>query len=113
MKAIRNVAVATLLAAPLTAFAIGDLPDWIKMPTYDCGSCHRVGTKLVGPPWKDVAAKYKGDPNAEKMLMEKVRKGGKGNWDKVTGGVPMTPHPNISDADLKKVLDFELSTAGK
>jgi cytochrome c len=98
-----------LMAAPLAAFAVGDMPDWIKAPTYDCASCHRIATKLVGPPWKDVAAKYKGQAGAEKMLMEKVRKGGKGNWDKVTGGVPMSPHPNISDADLKKVLDFELS----
>jgi len=101
----------SLAAAPLAAVAVGDMPDWIKPPTYDCASCHRVATKLVGPAWKDVAEKYKGDKSAEKMLMEKVRKGGKGNWDKVTGGVPMSPHPNISDADLKKVLDFELSTA--
>jgi len=100
-----------LAAAPMAASAVGDLPDWIKPPTYDCGSCHRVATKLVGPAWKDVAERYKGDKGAEKKLMEKVRKGGKGNWDKVTGGVPMSPHPNISDADLKKVLDFELSTA--
>jgi len=85
------------------------MPDWLRPPIYDCASCHRIATKLVGPAWKDVAEKYKGDAGAENMLMEKVRKGGKGNWDKVTGGVPMSPHPDISDADLKKVLDFELS----
>jgi cytochrome c len=97
--------------AASTAPAPTAMPDWIKLPTYDCGSCHRIATKLVGPAWKDVAEKYKGDAGAEARLMEKVRKGGKGNWDKITGGVPMSPHPNISDADLKKVLDFELSLA--
>jgi len=100
---------AGLMTAPLAAWAVGDMPDWIKAPTYDCASCHRIATKLVGPPWKLVAEKYRGDAGAEKMLMEKVRKGGKGHWDAITGGVPMSPHPNISDADLKKVLDFELS----
>jgi cytochrome c len=85
------------------------MPDWLRPPIYDCASCHRIATKLVGPAWKDVAEKYKGVAGAENMLMEKVRKGGKGNWDQVTGGVPMSPHPDISDADLKKVLDFELS----
>ena len=111
MKTINGKAIlaAGLMAAPLAAWAVGDMPDWIKAPTYDCASCHRIATKLVGPPWKLVAAKYKGDAGAEKMLMEKVRKGGKGHWDAITGGVPMSPHPNISDADLKKVLDFELS----
>jgi len=109
MKLKKTILAAGLMAAPLAAWAVGDMPDWIKVPTYDCATCHRLATKLVGPAWKDVAARYKGQAGAEKMLMEKVRKGGKGNWDKVTGGVPMTPHPNISDADLKKVLDFELA----
>lgn len=111
MTAIRKLAViASFAAAPLAAQA-ADMPDWIKMPTYDCKACHAIDHKLVGPAWKDVAEKYKGDAGAEARLMEKVRKGGKGNWDKVTGGVAMPPHPNLSDADLKKVLDFELSLA--
>jgi len=87
------------------------IPDWIKMPTYDCRACHAIDHKLVGPAWKDVAEKYKGDPKAEAMLMEKVKKGGKGNWDKVTGGVSMPPHPLLSDADLKRAVDFVLSLA--
>ena len=111
MKVIQLVTAGLLAAAPLAASAVGDLPDWIKPPVYDCGSCHRVATKLVGPAWKDVSEHYKGNAGAEKQLMEKVRKGGKGNWDKVTGGVPMSPHPNISDADLKKVVEFVLSLA--
>src|SRR5271154_783949 len=110
MRLKKSILAIVLMAAPLAAWAVGDMPDWIKAPTYDCATCHRIATKLVGPPWKLVAEKYKGKAGAEKILMAKVRKGGKGNWDKITGGVPMTPHPNISDADLKKVLDFELST---
>ncbi len=87
------------------------IPDWIVMPKYDCRACHALDHKIVGPAWKDVAEKYKGDATAEAKLMEKVKKGGKGNWDKVTGGVAMPPHPLLSDADLKKVVDFVLSLA--
>jgi len=110
VKSGKLILAAGLMAAPLAAPA-ADMPDWIKMPTYDCKACHAIDHKLVGPAWQDVANKYKGDAKAEAMLMQKVKKGGKGNWDKVTGGVAMPPHPNISDADLKKVLDFELSLA--
>lgn len=92
-------------AAPTT------MPDWVAPPKYDCRSCHALDHKVVGPAWKDVAEHYKGQAGAEAMLMEKVRKGGKGHWDKETGGIPMTPHPSLSDADLKKVVDFVLSLA--
>lgn len=59
----------------------------------DCLACHAVDKKVVGPAWKDVAVKYKGKAGAKDELVEKVIKGGKGNWDKVTGGMAMTPHP--------------------
>jgi cytochrome c len=60
----------------------------------DCLACHSVNKKIVGPAWIDVAAKYKGDSETKAMLVEKVIRGGKGNWDNVTGGVSMTPHPS-------------------
>lgn len=70
-----------------------------------CTACHSVDTKLVGPSYKDVAAKYKGDKDAETKLIAKVKAGGSGVW----GPVPMPPHPAISDADLKTMVDWVLA----
>jgi cytochrome c len=71
----------------------------------DCMACHAEATKLVGPAYKEVAKKYAGDAKAPAMLVEKIKKGGSGNW----GAVPMTPHPNLKDEDLKVVVDWILS----
>lgn len=72
-----------------------------------CFSCHQIDKKVVGPAYKEVAAKYKGQPDAIAKLTEKVRKGGAGVW----GEVPMSPNPpeRISDANLKLVLEWVLS----
>ena len=71
-----------------------------------CMACHTVDTKLVGPSYKEVAAKYKGNKDAEALLMKKVKDGGSGVW----GPIPMPPHPAISDADLKTLVDWVLSS---
>ena len=74
-----------------------------------CLACHSVEKKIVGPAWKDVAAKYKGDASARAALIAKVKKGGKGNWTAVTGGAPMPPYsPRVADADIEKLVDFVL-----
>ena len=74
-----------------------------------CLACHSVEKKIVGPAWKDVAAKYKGDAGAKAALVDKVKKGGKGNWTKVTGGAPMPPYsPRVSDENIAKLVDFVL-----
>jgi len=75
-----------------------------------CLACHSIDKKVVGPAWKDVSEKYKGDATAKDTLMTKVKKGGKGNWTAVTGGVPMPPYsPRVADADIEKLVDFVLS----
>lgn len=75
-----------------------------------CLACHAVDKKVVGPAWGDVGKKYKGDAGAKAALVEKVKKGGKGNWTEVTGGVPMPPYsPRVADADIEKLVDFVLS----
>ncbi len=71
----------------------------------DCMACHAEATKLVGPSYKDVAKKYAGDAKAPAMLVEKIKKGGSGNW----GAVPMTPHPNLKDEDVRVMVDWILS----
>lgn len=74
-----------------------------------CLACHSVEKKIVGPAWKDVAAKYKGNAGAKAQLVEKVKKGGKGNWTEVTGGAPMPPYsPRVSDENIAKLVDFVL-----
>lgn len=73
-----------------------------------CMACHAKDKKVIGPAFKDVAAKYKGQ-NVSAQLMEKVRKGGSGVW----GPIPMAPNPpdKINDGDLKEALEFILKTS--
>lgn len=72
---------------------------------YSCFACHSLDKKLVGPAYKDVAAKYKGQKDAPEKLFEKVRKGGSGVW----GQIPMPPNPTPPDADLKAMIKYILS----
>jgi len=75
-----------------------------------CMACHKIEGKLVGPAWSDVSKHYKGDPAAKANLVAKVKKGGKGNWTAVTGGVPMPPNsPRVSDGDIEKLVTFLLA----
>lgn len=72
-----------------------------------CFVCHSVEAKRIGPAYKDVAARYRGDDSAPAKLFNKVRQGGAGNW----GDIPMNPHPvdTISDDDLKAAIQWVLS----
>ncbi len=74
-----------------------------------CLACHAVDAKIVGPSWKDVNARYAGEPGAREILIDKIKLGGRGNWTDVTGGVPMPPYsPRVSDEDIAKLVDFVL-----
>ena len=70
-----------------------------------CLACHAVDKKVVGPSYKEVAAKYKGDAKAEAMLIDKVKKGGVGTW----GQVPMPPNAAVPDADINALVKWILS----
>lgn len=70
-----------------------------------CLVCHAVDRKVVGPAWKDVAAKYRGDAGAEARLMDKVAKGGGGVW----GNMAMPANPKVSEADRQALVRFVLS----
>lgn len=72
-----------------------------------CASCHSIDKKLVGPAWKAVADKYKGDATAAANLSTKIAKGGGGVW----GVVPMPPQPKLSDADRHELVEFILGLA--
>ena len=72
---------------------------------HNCFACHAVDKKLVGPSYKDVAAKYANDKGAEAKLFEKVKKGGQGVW----GQVPMPPNAQVPDADIHSLVKWVLS----
>lgn len=102
------VIAALMLAGAASAHAAVDAAKAQEIANKNaCMGCHQVDKKLVGPSYKDVAAKYKGDKNAMAHLTKKVKGGGAGVW----GPVPMPANPNISDADLKTVLDWILAGA--
>ncbi|MBL1432007.1 MAG: c-type cytochrome [Gammaproteobacteria bacterium] len=73
-----------------------------------CFACHSIDRKILGPGWKDVAAKYAGDKAAGKAhLLNKVAKGGKGVWTEITGGAAMPPYsPRVSDENIEILVDF-------
>jgi len=70
-----------------------------------CTACHSVDRKIVGPAFKDVAAKYKGDKGAPAKLEEKVKKGGSGTW----GPVPMPPNNAVKDSDIQALVKWILA----
>ena len=70
-----------------------------------CLACHNVDKKVVGPSYKEVAAKYRGDKAAETKLFESVKKGSSGKW----GQVPMPPNAAVPDADIKALVKWILS----
>ena len=100
------LAVACVQAAEPAEAALTEDTVWafVKQNRLDCKTCHDISNKIVGPSWRDVGAKYKGQ-KVRAQLIEKVKKGGKGVW----GEVPMVPHPNVSDEILGRMVDFELS----
>lgn len=70
-----------------------------------CLGCHTMDKPLVGPAFRDVAAKYRRDPAAAARLAQKVKAGGQGAW----GQVPMPPNPGLSDGEAKLLIDWVLA----
>jgi cytochrome c551/c552 len=95
--------VAPAAAAPAPAPAAAVPPDQMAAK-YGCTGCHAVDHKVVGPSFKDVAARYRGK-DVEAALVEKVKKGGAGAW----GDIPMTPNPQVPDPDLHALVKWILS----
>lgn len=96
---------AIVIAAALLAMGSGVASaDEALAKKSACMSCHQVAKKVVGPSFQDVAKKYKGDAKAADHIVTVIKKGGKGVW----GPVPMPPHPQVSEADAKKLADWVL-----
>ena len=89
-----------LIASAGSAFAD---PDMLRK--YNCVACHANERKMIGPSYKDIAAKYSGDTSAAEKLAKKIREGGAGVW----GEMPMPPQPQVSDADALRLARYVLT----
>ncbi len=96
-----------LLALLLAAFSSNSLADNALAKKNDCLGCHAAATKLVGPAYQEVAAKYAGQTDARDVLVQSIRNGSVGKW----GDVPMPPHPKLSEADAKRLATWILGGA--
>ena len=94
-----SISLCTLLVSA-SAFAQADLAQ-----KKNCMACHAIDKKLVGPAYKDVAAKYAGQADAVAKLVPKVMKGGAGVW----GAVPMPANPQVNEAEAKQLVAWILS----
>ncbi len=70
----------------------------------NCLACHAVDKKLVGPAYVEISKKYKGNKDAEGMLIKKVINGGGGVW----GTIPMPPNP-VKEDEAKLLVEWILS----
>ena len=104
MKTFVAIAVAAGLLSAAPAFASEELAK-----AKNCMTCHKIDSKLIGPAYQDVAAKYAGQSAAVAKLAEKVQKGGVGVW----GQIPMTPNPQVNADDAKKLVTWILSQKKK
>ena len=93
-------ALAAALVASGPAFA-----DAALATAKNCMACHATDKKLVGPSYKDVAAKYAGQKDAVDKLAAKIQKGGAGVW----GPVPMPANTQVSEADAKKLAAWVMT----
>lgn len=96
---ILGTALAALVSSP--AFASADLAQ-----KKNCLACHAADKKVIGPSYKDVAAKYAGQKDAADKLAQKIMKGGSGVW----GAVPMPANPQVNEAEAKQLATWVLTT---
>lgn len=99
----RGVVLVGVLAAAFSALPAAASEELAKK--HACFACHTLDKKLVGPSYKEVAAKYRSDKGAAAKLAEKVKNGSQGVW----GNVPMPPNSAVPDADVKALVSWILS----
>lgn len=97
LLALASITATLLVATPAMA-------DAQLATAKNCMACHAVDKKLVGPSYKDIAAKYAGQKDAADKLAVKVVKGGAGVW----GPVPMPANPQVTADDANKLVTWIL-----
>ncbi|MBX9812257.1 MAG: c-type cytochrome [Burkholderiales bacterium] len=105
----KAISVALAAAASLTfvsgAYAADPKAGEALTKSSGCLACHSIDKKVVGPAFKDVAAKHRNEKGAEAALVKKVKAGGKGVW----GEIPMPPNAHVKDDDIKSMVQWILS----
>lgn len=101
----KQVLLVLLTASAAAGFSVPAMADEALAKAKNCMACHATARKLVGPSYKDVAAKYAGDGSAAGKLAGKIMRGSAGTW----GAVPMPANPGVSEADAKKLAEWILS----
>jgi len=106
MSLIAALALALGMSANVSAALDANAANAV-MTKAGCSACHQVDKKVLGPAYKEVSTKYKGNAKAADLLMQKVRNGGSGTY----GPIPMPPNPKekISDEELKNLIGWILS----
>ena len=102
----KTLATCLFVSAALLASAGNALASEELAKKHGCLACHAIDKKVIGPSYKEVAAKYKGEKGAEAKLIGKVKDGGQGTW----GQIPMPPNSSVSDADIKTLVKWVLKT---
>jgi len=100
MKNVLILAAAVASMSTLPAWANADMAQ-----KKNCMACHALDKKLIGPAYKDVAAKYAGQKDAADKLAQKILKGGSGTW----GAVPMPANPQVTEAEAKQLATWVLT----
>jgi len=107
-EASKDSTAATSSTEPATSGDVSENPDYkaglALIGKSDCLTCHKTTEKLIGPAYKDVAQKYAGADTAVAYLSKKIIAGGSGVW----GTTPMTPHPQLSQADAEQMVKYIL-----
>ena len=99
----KSIVIATIVIASMAAAPARANPELAQKK--NCMACHAIGQKVIGPAYKDVAAKYAGQPDAAPRLAQKVMKGGTGVW----GAAVMPANPQVSEAESKQLVQWILS----
>ena len=101
----KSIFLATIVIACMAAAPARAAPALALAQKRNCMACHAIGQKVIGPAYKDVAAKYAGQPDAVPRLAQKVMKGGTGVW----GVAVMPANLQLSEAEAKQLVQWILS----
>ena len=104
-RIVRPLAVLLAMALVFPALAAEDEALLELAERSRCLTCHDLQEKLRCPPWREVAARYRGDSGAEERLVAKVRDGGSGNW----GDEVMSPNRRVGDENIRKLVRWILT----
>ena len=107
MKFRNALVLVSVLSASAAAFAVDAAAAKALATKNACLTCHSADKKIVGPAYKDVVAKHKGEADALVKVAARIKSGGSGTY----GPVPMPPQPNLKDDELKTLAEWVLAGA--